>query len=62
MSAVSPGGAGFGIPPSEEGLGELHPRVQSQHSVRCHICHARVQTALCGLEKSHAAQVALSAP
>lgn len=32
MSAVSPGGAGFGISPSEEGLGELHPHVQSQHS------------------------------
>lgn len=34
MNAVSPERAGFGIPPSEEALGELRPRVQSQHSVR----------------------------
>lgn len=42
--------------------GRAASTVQSQHSVRCHICHAHVQTVLCGLEKSHAAQVALSAP
>lgn len=43
-------------------LGELHPRVQSHHFVRCHTCPAPAVTVLGGLEESPAAQVALSAP
>lgn len=43
-------------------LGELHPRVQLHHFVRCRTCPVHVLTVLWGFEESPAAQVCFVSP